>query len=205
MRRIILAGAALLALSACNRDEPPAPEPGPDLTASPTPSEPVSIIRPDIEEARMVPLESIDAVLSFGDSGAEHTDAARSRLREIVDSRAIEEGGAIVIRGHSDSGGSDEANMRASQARAEAVRDWMVENGVDEERIEVIAFGEQNPVEPNALPDGEPNEEGRAANRRDEVHVDVPEGTMIQAEPAPTDTATAMPVPSTAEGREPGT
>ena len=100
MRRIILAGAALLALSACNRDEPPAPEPGPDLTASPTPSEPVSIIRPDIEEARMVPLESIDSVLSFGNSGAELTDAARSRLREIVDSRAIEEGGAVVIRGH---------------------------------------------------------------------------------------------------------
>ena len=65
--------------------------------------------------------------------------------------------------------------MRASMARAEAVRDWLVENGADAERITTIAFGEQNPIEPNALPDGSPNEEGRAANRRVELTIDVPD------------------------------
>ena len=35
--------------------------------------------------------------------------------------------------------------------------------------VEVIAFGAQNPNEPNALPDGSPNALGRAANRRVEV------------------------------------
>ena len=73
--------------------------------------------------------------------------------------------------GHSDSGGSDEVNIRASLERAEAVRDWMVANGVAEERITLVAFGEQNPAAPNALPDGSPNEEGRAANRRVEIVV----------------------------------
>ena len=67
------------------------------------------------------------------------------------------EGGEIILRGHSDSGGSDDGNLRASQARAEAVRDWLVDNGIDSERITVIAFGEQNPAAPNALPDGSPN------------------------------------------------
>ena len=54
---------------------------------------------------------------------------------------------------------------------AEAVRDWLVENGVEASRISVIAFGEQNPAAPNALPDGSPNEEGRLANRRVEIEV----------------------------------
>lgn len=52
------------------------------------------------------------------------------------------------------------------------MRDFLVENGVEEERIEIVAFGEQNPVEPNALSDGSPNEEGRAANRRVEVTIE---------------------------------
>ncbi len=49
------------------------------------------------------------------------------------------------------------------------------ERGIAETRIEVIALGEQNPIEPNALPDGAPNEAGRAANRRVELSVLVPE------------------------------
>ena len=204
MRSILIAGAALLALSACNRNDAPAPEESPGPEASAVPSEPVSIIRPDIEEARMVPLEPLDVVLPFGESGAELTGQNIARLQEVIASRAMAEGGDVVIRGHSDSGGTDEANLRASRARAVAVRDWLVDNEVDEARIEVIAFGEQNPIEPNALPDGEPNEAGRAANRRVEIHVEVPEGTMIEVEPAPTDTATAMPVPPSPENREPG-
>ena len=64
--------------------------------------------------------------------------------------------------------------------------EWLVEKGVSSERIEIIAFGEQNPIEPNALPDGTPNEKGRAANRRAEVHVAVPEGASIPTPAEPT-------------------
>ena len=74
-----------------------------------------------------------------------------------------------------DAGGSDEINARASEARGLAVAEWMIERGVDPNRIDVIVFGEQNPIEPNALPDGSPNEEGRALNRRVEVLI-VPPG-----------------------------
>jgi OOP family OmpA-OmpF porin len=45
---------------------------------------------------------------------------------------------------------------------------------VAEDRIEIVAFGEQNPVAPNALPDGTPNDEGRAKNRRVEIRVAPP-------------------------------
>ena len=59
----------------------------------------------------------------------------------------------------------------------------MIDNGVAQERIVIIAFGEQNPVAPNALPDGTPNEAGRATNRRVEIEVSVPVQPASAKEP----------------------
>lgn len=132
-----------------------------------------SIFRPEfqvepIEE--FTELGSLETRILFAE-GADLTQAAQAELATVLASPQMAGGGPITLRGHSDSGGSDTGNLRASQARAEAVRAWLIENGVAEERISVIAFGEQNPVAPNALPDGSPNEEGRAANRRVEIEV----------------------------------
>ena len=170
-------------LAACgDRD----PEPEPVVTPAPD-GEPVSILRPDVElEVPVEPLEPLDATLSFAEGGRELGEDALTALEQVVSSEQFAQGGAITLRGHSDSGGSDDANMRASLARAEAVRDWLVENGAEPERITVIAFGEQNPVEPNALPDGSPNEEGRAANRRVEISIAVDaDGEVDATETAP--------------------
>ena len=167
---LLLAGA----LTACGERED---EPEPVVTPTPD-GEPVSILRPDVEIERPVaPLEPLATTITFAEGGSTLGDDAVATLEDVLASDQFEEGGAITLRAHSDAGGSDEANMRASTARAEAVRDWLVENGADAERITIIAFGEQNPIEPNALPDGTPNEEGRAANRRVELTIDVPEET----------------------------
>ena len=175
--------AGTLALAACDRD---APEPEP--AASETDAEPreaVSIIRPDVEVERedAPPLAALDTRIGFADGGSELDMGAEAELETVLQSPQIKAGGAIVLRGHSDSDGTDAANMRASVSRAEAVRDWLVEKGVAEDRIAVIGFGEQNPVEPNALPNGEPNEQGRALNRRVDLRIEVPEGTP-EARPA---------------------
>lgn len=155
-----------LLLAACNSEKPPA-----------APEEPAegkrSIFRPEFQVEpidSLSPPESLETRIIFLD-GAELSQEARAELATVLASPQVTGGGAIVLRGHSDSGGSDDANMRASRARAEAVRDWLVENGVEASRISVIAFGEQNPAAPNALPDGSPNEEGRLANRRVEIEV----------------------------------
>lgn len=155
-----------LLLAACNSEQPPA-----------APEEPAegkrSIFRPEFQVEpidSLSPPESLETRIIFPD-GAELSQEARAELATVLASPQVTGGGAIVLRGHSDSGGSDDANMRASRARAEAVRDWLVENGVEASRISVIAFGEQNPAAPNALPDGSPNEEGRLANRRVEIEV----------------------------------
>ena len=160
---------AAMGLQACGREESPEP-------AANDGDAPRSIFEQEGEGAdgrpADAPLPPLETTLGFPDGTSELTEAARAELATILKSPQMGEGGRIVLGGHSDSDGSDEANETASRERAEAVRDFLVENGVDEERIEIIAFGEQNPIEPNALPDGSPNEEGRAANRRVEVTIE---------------------------------
>jgi len=55
----------------------------------------------------------------------------------------------ISVEGHTDSVGTDDDNMRLSQARAEAVRLWIVEHGVVASRLSSIGHGETQPLVPN--------------------------------------------------------
>lgn len=173
-------GAVLLSLGACGGGEAePAPEPSEtpaDANRSIFDEDGPSAEAQERVEENLPPLETI---ISFADGTDELTEAAKAELATVVRSEQVARGGRITLGGHSDAGGSDAANERASQGRAEAVRDFLVENGLDEQRIVIIAFGEQNPIEPNALENGEPNEAGRAANRRVEITVQTAAGADI--------------------------
>ena len=187
---IAVSGLALAALSACDIRDPNAvdPEPTPEPTATTSQAPVTSIIREDIEESEPmieVPADPVEVVIPFADSGTELSESAERLLVSVLESEAMEEDWPIVLGGHTDTGGNDRANLRASRARAEAVAAWLVERGVDDDRIEVIAFGEQNPAAPNALPNGEPNEAGRAKNRRVEISI-APQKPVAE----PTGTAT---------------
>lgn len=177
--RLLFATTAVLALAGCDRREPP-PPPEPTPEASPTQA---SIIRPEIEVERPEPeLKPLEASVTFAGAGGELSAAALEDLKTILESPQMAEGGAIVLRGHTDSTGDDEANLRVSGRRAEMVRDWLVEQGVAEERITVIALGEQRPIAPNAKLDGSPDEAGRAANRRVDVAIALPDAVADEAE-----------------------
>lgn len=136
----------------------------------------ISIIREDVvpEAVRKSSLVPLDLVVPFPDGGTDLGDAAIRALNDVLDSEQIAEDWPIVLRGHTDSAGNDRANLRASRARAEAVAVWLVQRGIADERVEVVAMGEQNPAEPNALPDGTANAAGRAKNRRVEVVIAPP-------------------------------
>lgn len=179
-----LSAALLLALtvSACERE---APDPEPVAPAPPA-QEKTSILRDDlaIEREPEAPLAPLDLTIGFPDGGTALSDAATAALETALESAQMEAGGRITLSGHTDSTGADAANLRAATRRAEAVRDWLVERGVGEDRIEVIAFGEQNPLAPNARPDGTPDEEGRARNRRVEMTIATLAGTPPASEPA---------------------
>ncbi|HXF95806.1 MAG TPA: OmpA family protein, partial [Gemmatimonadales bacterium] len=69
----------------------------------------------------------------------------------------------IEIAGHTDNTGSEAANRRLSQARADAVRAYLASKGVVPDRMVARGYGEGSPVATNATP------EGRAMNRRVEL------------------------------------
>ena len=192
---LTLGTGAALALGGCDlskdADEQPSPTPAPAATAAiagtPAPAEgepPVaSIIREDALPGPIVelPPEPLSVVVPFGDGGSDPAPGAERILADILKSDAMKQDWPIVLRGHTDSAGNDKANLNASRSRAEAVAAWLVDHGVDDERIEVIAMGEQNPLAPNARPDGEPNEPGRAKNRRVEVAIAPPPSSQGDA------------------------
>lgn len=179
MKRLTAAALLTLALVACDRDRA---REGPLIGGDKHPaSEPPtaagesgrSIFREDIVQPEPIEaaLEPLEATIGFAEGGSELSEDARDELAAVLESPQLEAGWPIVLRGHSDAGGAGDVNLRVSRQRAQAVRDWLIENGIEEERITVIAFGEQNPAEPNALPDGTPDEKGRAANRRVEISI----------------------------------
>lgn len=67
------------------------------------------------------------------------------------------------IEGHTDSVGSESLNQKLSEARAHAVMDYLVTNGIMGARLTAVGYGESNPIESNKT------RAGRAANRRVEV------------------------------------
>jgi OOP family OmpA-OmpF porin len=175
---------ALIALAGCDRDRDSAPPPAASNTPAAAESAKVSIIRPDIEVAQEPepPLTPITVQIGFEKGGADLSEGAVAALEKVLATKQMAQGGGITLGGHSDSAGSDSANLRESVRRAEAVRDWLIEHGVAEDRIALVGYGEQNPVAPNASPDGQPNPAGRARNRRVELTVAVPAGTPAAAQ-----------------------
>lgn len=71
----------------------------------------------------------------------------------------------IRVEGHTDADGPNDKNMKLSQARAEAVRTYLTNKGVDGARLVAAGFGEEKPVSDNDTKDG------KAANRRVEFNV----------------------------------
>lgn len=65
-----------------------------------------------------------------------------------------------VLEGHTDSVGRDAYNLNLSQRRADAVKAYVIDRGVDPARIDAKGFGETQPVADNTTA------EGRTANRR---------------------------------------
>jgi OOP family OmpA-OmpF porin len=71
----------------------------------------------------------------------------------------------FAIRGYTDTTGSVSGNLKLSNARANAVLDYLVKNGIDAARLTVTGFGQESPSSSNKT------RAGRVQNRRVEVKV----------------------------------
>ncbi len=69
----------------------------------------------------------------------------------------------VQIQGYTDSQGAEAYNQQLSERRAQAVVDYLTENGIDRDRLSYRGYGESNPVATNETA------EGRARNRRVEI------------------------------------
>lgn len=71
----------------------------------------------------------------------------------------------VEIRGHTDDVGKESSNQKLSEKRAQAVADYLIEKGIEPNRLVVIGFGEAEPIADNST------DEGRAQNRRTEFKI----------------------------------
>ncbi len=108
-----------------------------------------------------------DVMFSVGSSTL-HPNAAReiARAAEVL---VKYPDSIIIIRGHTDSSGSEQTNQQLSEYRAEAVKQQLVDHGVSDERLMTIGYGETEPVADNTT------QAGRQMNRRVEVSIAPPE------------------------------
>lgn len=60
----------------------------------------------------------------------------------------------LVIEGHTDSVGSERSNQLLSERRANTVRDYLIPNGIDADKLTAIGYGESKPIDSNATASG---------------------------------------------------
>lgn len=77
----------------------------------------------------------------------------------------------VEISSHTDSRGEDDYNMKLSQRRAESVVNYLIQSGIDKNRLVAQGYGETRPIAPNENEDGSDNPEGRQKNRRTEFKI----------------------------------
>ncbi|MEL7371264.1 MAG: OmpA family protein [Myxococcota bacterium] len=91
---------------------------------------------------------------------------AATLLDNLVDFLVRNAALKVRIEGHTDNVGSDAANLKLSRERAEAVKKYLTDNGIDSERLATEGFGPSRPLAPNLT------RRGREQNRRVEFHLE---------------------------------
>jgi outer membrane protein OmpA-like peptidoglycan-associated protein len=118
-----------------------------------------------------VEIEGDSVVVTFAgevmfDTGSRNlSPGALSRLDSVATTINRYPDADVIVKGHTDSQGPEDANMRLSEDRALMVKNQLVVKGVDAARITTLGFGESQPLVTNATP------EGRAQNRRVEIEL----------------------------------
>ncbi len=111
------------------------------------------------------PEPPVTIILNFESGTNRLTDASENLIPSIMKAIRDRRSTDISVVGHTDTVGSAKDNRELAYERAAALRDILVERGVDAKSIEVASHGESNPLVPTADDVAEPK------NRRVEVTV----------------------------------
>ena len=109
-----------------------------------------------VEVGKAIVLEGIVFKTGSSNISAESEDVLTKAYNTLNQNPEI----VVEIQGHTDNTGKRSMNMRLSKARADAVKAWLVEKGIDGARISTKGIGPDKPISPNTTV------EGRQKNRR---------------------------------------
>jgi len=140
----------------------PAPAPAPAPAAAPAAPAPRPAPAPAAPVSEKVTFAA-DAFFDF-DKAALKPDG-KAKLDDLVSKMGGVNLEVIIAVGHTDSVGPDAYNQKLSVRRSEAVKAYLVDKGIERNRVYTEGKGEKQPVADNKT------REGRAKNRRVEIEV----------------------------------
>ena len=133
------------AATAARPPAPPAPDPPPPAPPSIDPDD--DFASRDLEELnRESPLQPV----FFGYDSSEVDAEGRMILDENVDVLRRYPTWVITVEGHCDERGTAEYNLALGERRALAARDYLVERGLEVDRVRTVSYGKEFPFDPGS-------------------------------------------------------
>ena len=97
------------------------------------------------QQGREAAAANVGTVFYFEFDSSSLTEDARAQVDAHVQA-LLGNNDSVRLEGHTDERGTREYNLALGERRANAVRDYMVANGLPSYRVETISYGEENPV-----------------------------------------------------------
>jgi peptidoglycan-associated lipoprotein len=163
-----VAALALLSLGCGSKSQPEMPEPvSHEVSTSESPSIPASIESEPLSDRGLdhAARATLEERISFAFDQWDLTPVAREKLSAKAEILRSVPNLSLRIEGHADERGSDEYNLALSHRRAAAAMRFLVNQGIAQDRLETVGYGEEQPL------DSDENEAAWARNRRDEFRV----------------------------------
>jgi outer membrane protein OmpA-like peptidoglycan-associated protein len=131
--------------------------------------EEVRSLRDQVRGQDLTQLSSLPKTLARGITFDYRRSALSEESRQLLDEAATILGKypdvQVIIEGYTDNIGNPDFNRLLSERRAAAVRDYLIDRGIESPRLTAVGRGAENPIASNTTP------YGRSLNRRIEFHL----------------------------------
>jgi peptidoglycan-associated lipoprotein len=174
---VVVALAAVVAFGACHKKVAPAPPPPPPVAPEAPPPAPPPPPKPEappvVDEYARLKAMSAEEIEKTGLLKEIFFDFDKSDIREQDRPTLAQDADAlkkydfirITVEGHCDARGTVEYNLALGEQRARAARDYLASLGVAADRLRVVSFGKERPLDPGH------DEAAWVKNRRDHFAV----------------------------------
>lgn len=136
LSKLAVFGVIGLGLGACTTDSEPKEEPTPAIE---TQAQKEEAAEKELDEAIQIALDTV----YFAFDSFSLTDDAVANLKKMAAAMVQIPGVKVLVEGHADERGSNEYNLALAQKRADAIKDFLLSEGVSSDAIETASFGEE--------------------------------------------------------------